>query len=118
SQLIIAADGAHSWARQQAAIPVALEDYGHDAIVATVRTTIPHEKSAQQVFLASGPLAFLPLEDDHLSSIVWSMPPEQAQMMLSLSDEAFKDQLAQAFSYRLGNIIDVSQRFSFPLKKQ
>jgi 2-octaprenylphenol hydroxylase len=118
SQLIIAADGANSWARQQAGIHLTTEDYGHDAIVATVRTTQQHEKTARQVFLDDGPLAFLPLDDAQLCSIVWSMSPEQAQEKLLLTDNEFKVQLAKASSQRLGEIIDVSKRFAFSLKKQ
>ncbi len=118
SKLIIGADGANSWVRQQAGIKLAAEDYGHDAIVATVRTAKPHEQNARQVFLQDGPLAFLPLNDSHLCSIVWSMPPEQAQATLALNDDEFKSQLSQAFSNRLGEVIETSKRFSFPLKKQ
>ena len=118
SKLIIAADGANSWVRQQAGIKLTTQDYGHDAIVATVRTSQAHEQTARQVFLNSGPLAFLPLHEPNLSSIVWSMPPEQAQEVLALDDEAFKTKLAAAFSHHLGEITEISKRFSFPLKKQ
>lgn len=118
AKLIIGADGANSWVRQQAKIRLTEEDYGHDAIVATVRTALSHDKSAQQVFLANGPLAFLPLDDPQLCSIVWSLPPDEAKKILALSEEEFKVQLAQAFSYRLGEVTEISQRFSFSLKKQ
>jgi 2-polyprenylphenol 6-hydroxylase len=117
-KLLIAADGANSWVRQQAGITLTTQDYGHDAIVATVRTTLTHEQTARQVFLDTGPLAFLPLHEPNSSSIVWSMSPEQAQEMLALDDESFKAKLGSAFSHRLGEIVEVSKRFSFPLKKQ
>ena len=49
--LIIGADGAFSWVRAQAKIEVALKDYGHTAIIATVTTEKPHDKTAWQRFL-------------------------------------------------------------------
>jgi len=118
ASLTIGADGANSWVRQQANIRLNTEDYGHDAIVATVRTTLPHDKTARQVFLATGPLAFLPLQEADLSSIVWSMPPEDAQKILALDDDEFKTALTSAFANTLGDVIEVSKRFSFPLKKR
>jgi 2-octaprenylphenol hydroxylase len=36
---------------------------------------------ARQAFHGDGILAFLPLSDPHLCSIVWSLVPEEAQRM-------------------------------------
>jgi 2-octaprenylphenol hydroxylase len=115
-KLLIAADGAHSWVRQQAGISIKNRAYEHDALVATVRTTLPHEQTAYQRFLATGPLAFLPLSDAHTASIVWSTTAIEAQRLLALSDEEFCHELGQAFGYRLGDIISASPRHSFNLQ--
>lgn len=116
SKLIIAADGGHSWMREQAQIEIKTWDYQHTAIVAAVKTTIPHQQTAWQRFLTSGPLAFLPLSDANQSSIVWSTSPEEAKIILALDEKAFKKRLASAFDYKLGEIIACEQRFSFPLQ--
>ena len=116
--LAIGADGAQSWLREKAGILLASEDYGHHAIVTSVKTENPHEAKARQVFLSEGPLAFLPLAESNLSSIVWSLPPEKAKEMMALSDEEFKQALTQAFSARLGKVLEASKRFCFPLRKQ
>lgn len=115
ARLVVGADGAHSWLRQQADIPLTFWDYGHHALVATVRTEHPHERVARQVFHGEGILAFLPLGDAHLSSIVWSLPPLQAETMLALPEAEFDKQLAMAFDMRLGLCTTISARQSHPL---
>jgi 2-octaprenylphenol hydroxylase len=118
AQLAVAADGAKSWLRQQAGIAIDQQDYEQHAIVATVRSTLPHAGIARQVFLATGPLAFLPLVEAHTSSIVWSLPVPEAKRLMELDAEEFKLALAAAFSQRLGAIIQVDKREAFPLYKQ
>lgn len=116
-KLVIAADGAHSWLRDQVGINIQKADYQQEALVATVKTKLPHDNIARQVFLNSGPLAFLPLEDANTSSIVWSLSKEAAARGRMLDEKMFQAELANAFSYRLGEVIETSKRFSFPLAK-
>ncbi|TAK75695.1 MAG: FAD-dependent oxidoreductase [Gammaproteobacteria bacterium] len=118
AKLAVAADGAHSWLREKTGIVIKQYDYQQIAIVATVKTALPHHKVARQIFLPSGPLAFLPLAEENLSSIVWSLPVEEANHYLALPENEFKLALAQAFSFHLGDILDVGQRYSFPLYQQ
>ncbi len=118
AKLAVAADGAHSWLRSQAGILLDHYDYEQEAIVATVQTEHSHEHIARQVFLLTGPLAFLPLDQDNLSSIVWSLPSKEAKRLMTLELNHFKQELAKAFAHQLGEIVDVEQRYSFPLHKQ
>lgn len=118
ARLVVAADGARSWVRQAAGIDVEVRDYAQIAIVATVTTALPHQQTARQCFQEVGPLAFLPLQDAHQASIVWSLPAELAQDMLALDDTTFCDALARAFSHRLGDVQAVSERHAFPLRYQ
>lgn len=121
SALVVAADGALSALRQLVGIKTLEWDYGHTAVVATVKTEKPHGRIARQRFMSSGPLAFLPLQDkndEHWSSIVWSTAPDAAQALLDLPDEVFAAELGKAFEYRLGNIHDVQGRFAFPLRQR
>lgn len=115
TQLLIAADGADSWVRKEVGIEIKNRDYLHSAIVTTVKTEKPHQMTAWQRFLPTGPLAFLPLTDAHYSSIVWSAKHEYAATLMELDDNAFQSRLAQAFENRLGNIITISKRQLFPL---
>ncbi|NLS54181.1 FAD-dependent 2-octaprenylphenol hydroxylase [Hafnia alvei] len=115
ARLVIGADGAHSWLRQHADIPLTFWDYGHHALVATIKTERPHEGCARQIFRPNGILAFLPLEDAHLCSIVWSVSPEEAQRLAALPECDFNRELAVAFDTRLGLCEVVSARQSHPL---
>jgi 2-octaprenylphenol hydroxylase len=102
TRLLVAADGANSWLRQQFRIPVTSWNYQHTALVATVRTAEPHQNIARQIFTSQGPLAFLPLWQPDLSSIVWSLPPLLAEDLASCDESEFNHRLAAAFDVRLG----------------
>lgn len=119
--LLVAADGGESRLRQLSGIPVNQKDYKHHALVTTVETELFHHHTARQVFLDSGPLAFLPLQSQgerHYCSIVWSLLPAEADRIEALSDDAFCQELARAFERRAGSILKVDQRFRYPLRQR
>jgi 2-octaprenylphenol hydroxylase len=115
TKLLVGADGGQSKVRQQANMPQTFWDYEQTAIVATVRTALPHGNCARQVFTEAGPLALLPLFDEHLCSIVWSQDTVKAQRLLALDEEQFSRELTATFDNRLGVTELVSERMSFPL---
>ncbi|TQC74377.1 FAD-dependent 2-octaprenylphenol hydroxylase [Pantoea dispersa] len=115
ARLLIAADGANSWLRDKADIPITFWDYEHHALVANVRTDMPHDAIARQVFHGDGILAFLPMQDPHLSSIVWSLSPQEAARLQSMPEALFNQQLSVAFDMRLGLCQVESERKTFPL---
>jgi 2-octaprenylphenol hydroxylase len=117
AKLFVAADGAHSWLRSQQQFEVRQKKYEQSAIVAAVETELPHQAIARQIFLPSGPLAFLPLSQTNMTSIVWSLPTAEAHRIHALNDAAFYEALGQAFGFRLGNIMHAEKRFLFPLKR-
>ncbi|AWL11130.1 2-octaprenylphenol hydroxylase [Saliniradius amylolyticus] len=113
--LVVGTDGANSAIRRLAHLPLTFKDYEHSAIVATVKTAEPHQDTARQVFTPTGPLAFLPLKDPTLCSIVWSQDAAQARQLKTLSDSDFNHALSAAFDNQLGLCEVQSQRVSFPL---
>ena len=115
ADLIVAADGARSLLREHATIQTRGWSYQQHGLVATVHTEKPHQQTAWQRFLPGGPLAFLPLNNAHLCSIVWSLPSEQAEQFKAIDKLSFEAQLAEAFEHRLGNVELISERASFPL---
>ncbi|MCD7098186.1 UbiH/UbiF family hydroxylase [Stenotrophomonas sp. MMGLT7] len=115
--IAVAADGAESTLRTLAGLPVLRHDYGQRGLVAFVQTERPHQDTAWQRFLATGPLALLPFAEGR-SSIVWTLPEDEAARMLALDDEAFAGELTAAFGARLGAIRPVSARAAFPLRRQ
>ena len=112
--LVIAADGRNSPTRTLAGIEIQSGGYRQSAIVANVDTTLAHRHTAWQRFLSSGPLAFLPLANGQ-SSIVWSCDDELAERLASVDEQAFCDALGDAFEHRLGEVMRVGERRSFPL---
>lgn len=124
AELVIAADGANSKLRQLANFECREWDYEQHALVTTVCTQLPHQNTALQRFMETGPLAFLPLQagaDDtgqQYCSIVWSMQPEQAERAFSLSEAEFNAELAVALESKLGAVEWSDKRFVFPLRQR
>ncbi|MGP1924380.1 MAG: FAD-dependent 2-octaprenylphenol hydroxylase [Arsenophonus sp. NEOnobi-MAG3] len=115
ARLVVGADGTNSWVRQKADIPFSFWDYEHTALVATIRTEMPHIHTARQSFHKDSILAFLPLHDPHLCSIVWSLPAMQARRRLNLEISAFEKELSVALDMRLGFCQLITERQIFPL---
>jgi len=125
AKLIIGADGGHSWLREFIHIESKQHDYHQSALVATVRTELPHQQTAWQRFLPEGPLAFLPLNSGkspqlnpcNLSSIVWTSTTEKTKILISLTEAKFCEELAHAFDYRLGSVLSTAERRDFSLNR-
>ena len=115
ARLAIAADGANSWLRKQAGISLHSKAYDHTALVATIATEKQHDNCARQVFLETGPLAFLPTHNKHECSIVWSTAASEVESLLALPEVSFNETLAEAFGDTLGALNLCSERLSFPL---
>lgn len=116
SRLIVGADGKHSGLRDLLGISVTERDYQQMALVAHIQTEKKHERTAWQCFRPTGPLAFLPLQDENSCSIVWSTTPAHAKKLQSLPNADFESELTLAFENRLGAVSLQSPRFTFPLK--
>lgn len=115
SKLLIVADGAQSATRQLLGVSVTSWPYHQNAIVATITTEHPHQQTAYQVFNPDGPLAFLPLVDNHQCSIVWSTSPARAAQLMALEDDEFSYQLNCAFNAKLGVCRVQGTRHQYPL---
>ncbi len=116
-QLLIGADGPQSRTRTLLGIETAGHTYHQDAVVAHVRTSKPHQDTAWQRFLPSGPLAFLPLSDGR-SSIVWSVALPEAERLRALAPAEFNASLTAASGEVLGNCELTTATASFPLRLQ
>ncbi|WP_129139804.1 UbiH/UbiF/VisC/COQ6 family ubiquinone biosynthesis hydroxylase [Modicisalibacter coralii] len=116
--LVVAADGARSQLRDLAEIALRSRDTGHVAVVTTVQCERSHGGVARQVFLGTGPLAFLPLTlegDSRYCSIVWSTTPAEAERLCGLSSAELGAALEQAFDATLGAVRVVGEVHRFPL---
>src|SRR5690348_7215087 len=115
-RLVVGADGARSSVRESIGLSAEMSSYHQTAIVANVRTELPHERTAWQRFLRTGTLAFLPLADGH-SSIVWSADDSVASSLLAMSQSVFEEELLRHSDAVLGAVKLQTDRVSFPLHK-
>jgi len=118
ARLLIGADGAMSFIRNQLNISLNSKNLEHKAMVCHVSCEEAHNNVARQLFLIDGPLAFLPQPDPHMCSIVWSSSHEKIDQLMALDAPAFNVKLAKAFEYKLGSIQFSDARFSFPLHQR
>ncbi len=122
TKLLIGADGANSFVREQAYIDLDVLDYKQAAISCAIKTTQPNHYVARQIFLPTGPLAYLPMasldpqENGYWQSIVWTLPDDYADEYSALSDQAFMQLLTQESLNMLGEVVEVRSRAQFPLK--
>jgi 2-polyprenylphenol 6-hydroxylase len=116
SRLLIGADGVNSMVRKSMQLPLTHWDYEQQAIVAIIDTEQPHQATARQVFLPTGPLALLPLTNSNQCSIVWSCSNDRAAELMALDNAAFNQALSAASNSVLGVLKLCSERSSFGLK--
>jgi 2-octaprenylphenol hydroxylase len=103
ADLVIGADGARSFVRSAAGIEANEWPYEQTAFVTHLLPDLPHNATAWQRFLRTGPLGILPLEDGRVS-VVWSTTPQQAKAALDAADEATGRMLSDASDYVLGDL--------------
>jgi 2-polyprenylphenol 6-hydroxylase len=124
ANLIVGADGAQSLVRKAMKVEVKKDPYGHDALVTTIKTTQSHQNTCYQNFQPDGPIAFLPLHDEHYCSIVWSTDFEKVDKLKKMNDADFIKQLSYQLNgshngtdkrAKLGKIEAVGKRLSFEL---
>ncbi len=121
AQLVVGADGAQSWVREQAGIKVTAHEYGQCGVVANFSCALPHRDTAFQWFRADGVLALLPLPADHATarvSMVWSTSQVHAQALLALDENELAQRVCDASDGVVGALAVITPAAAFPLKLQ
>ena len=122
TKLVIGADGANSFVREQAFIDFHVLDYRQAGLTCAIRTALPHQHVARQIFLETGPLAYLPMaslqdeQEGHWQSIVWTLPDDYAEEYAKLNDADFTQLLTRESHHMLGEVLEATPRAIFPLK--
>lgn len=111
--LLVAADGAHSNTREQLGFRKLRYDYHQTATVCLAELSASHEQCAWQWFHEDGPIALLPLADEHRVAVVWSSSRDRS----TLETARFQQELTAATEGRLGEITASGDRFAFPLQQ-
>lgn len=122
ASLLLAADGSHSWVRQQLNMPMQQKSYGQTAVVANFTVEKSHGNIARQWFApneyaGSHILAWLPLPNNTIS-IVWSVPHQLAESLLNLGEDDFTEQVSKAGNHVLGTLKLLGSAVTFPLSLQ
>jgi len=119
TKLLVIADGAQSNTREKLGIDATTKDYGQVAVVANVSLSQSHNNIAYERFTDSGPMALLPLEPlnrEHRSALVWTLPPERAEEVIAATESEFLTLLQDRFGHRLGQFKHVGTRHSYPIR--
>lgn len=114
AKLLVAADGAVSQCCQQIGLELSEHDFDQVAVIANIVTQEPHQSRAFERFTENGPVALLPMSDNRMS-LVWCLRPDDAQIVMELSESEFLERLQQDFGWRLGAMQKVGLRASYPL---
>ena len=115
ARLVVAADGARSRLRRLAGIETDSWHYNQHAVIAHVECERTNPGQCWQRFTDDGPLAFLPLPDGR-SSIVWSLPSEQARQLQGAGNRATRRALNRAADdLPFGRVVAVGQVYALPL---
>ncbi len=117
ADLLVGADGANSWLREQAGIAVDFTDYHQSGVVANFTCEQAHRGIARQWFREDGILAYLPLPGRRIS-IVWSTAEDDVADRLALAPDDFATEVAAAGAQVLGRLQPLTPAAAFPLKRR
>ncbi len=113
-QLLVAADGSQSALAQACNMEWRQSDYSQLATTANIITEQDPKGRAFERFTRYGPIAMLPISQGH-SSLVWCHDRDQCDHIDTCDDNHFIKALQNAFGWRLGRILTVGKRHSYPL---
>ncbi len=114
--LVIGADGANSFVREQASIAFSAREYGQSAVVANFECEQAHGNIAWQWFQGGPVLALLPLPGRRVS-MVWSLPSEEAARVMQLEPVELCRRLEAATAAKLGSFSLLTPARSYALRR-
>jgi 2-octaprenyl-6-methoxyphenol hydroxylase len=115
TKLLIGADGAKSYVRQQANIKTRGWKYWQSCVAFTIKHSAKTNDTAFERFWETGPMGILPLPDNRCQ-IVWSAPHAIAKELQSLPVSEFISRLQHYTEGYFGTFELVSDRNLFPVQ--
>jgi 2-octaprenyl-6-methoxyphenol hydroxylase len=116
-QLVIAADGRNSVAREAAGIELKNWAYPQTAMVLTFAHSKGHSNTSTEFHTETGPFTCVPLPGSR-SSLVWVMSPEDVDDVSAMSDEVLSRRIENKMRSILGKVTIDSPRQFYPLSAQ
>ena len=114
SKLVVAADSRFSEIRRKMGISSRMKDFSKVMIITRVSHEKDHFQTALECFNYGYTLALLPL-NGNISSVVLTVPADEADEMLNMDKEKFCKLASDGFNGSLGAMKQISERFSYPL---
>lgn len=114
AKLVIAADSRFSETRRAMGIAADIHDFGKTMMVCVMDHPISHEHTAWEWFDYGQTLALLPMNGLR-SSVVITLPPDEMNQLMTLSEEDFNHEVSARFKQRLGAMRLSSTRHAYPL---
>lgn len=111
--LVVGADGANSWVRQQSGLDARIKPYHQSGVVANFSCEQPHGDCARQWFLGDGVLAWLPLPGNRISMVWSTFDPDR---LLAMDLQTLADTVAAAGQFELGSLTAQAPAQGFPLR--
>jgi 2-octaprenyl-6-methoxyphenol hydroxylase len=115
ASLVVAADGARSFVRQQAGIKTDGWNYWQSCITAFVSPAQSHQNIAHERFWPDGPFAILPLPDNRCQ-IVWVAPHQEAEAIAALPPDQFIAAMQNRYGDHSGSLTLLSKPLVFPAR--
>lgn len=119
--LLVLAEGGRSPTRTRLNMTSVTDDYHQAAVIANIKTQLPHNNRAFERFSQHGPIALLPLPESkdnttgHHMSLVWCVSEEKAPILLDYAEDDFTAHLQQLFGDRLGRFELLNEPAHYPL---
>ena len=114
AKLVIAADSRFSETRRAMGIAADIHDFGKTMMVCVMEHPISHEHTAWEWFDYGQTLALLPMNGLR-SSVVITLPPDEINRLMTLSEDDFNREVSARFKQRLGAMRLSSTRHAYPL---
>ncbi len=112
--LIVAADTRFSDTRRQMGISAGSYDFGRSAVLCWMDHELSHNHTAFECFHYGQTLAILPLNGNRSSAVI-TMPSNEVNQMLAMSEEDFSQEIENRLGGKLGKMTQVGERFTYPL---
>ncbi len=112
--LLVAADSRFSETRRRFGVAARMRDFGRSCIACRMDHDEGHGDTAFECFHYGRTLAVLPLAGRQ-SSVVITLPTDDAAEVMKMDEEAFSRDVAVRFAQRLGSMRLVGERHVYPL---
>ena len=109
AKLLVGADGRRSAVREAAGIDYRDWEFGQKIIACRVTHSEPHQGISTEMHHVGGPLTFAPLPGK-ASGAVWMNPNVEADRLIALDDDAFRDALQERSQGVVGEIERIENR--------